>query len=224
MKKIHILLLGCLLMASCTINRYYIVSPNGSSEMNTNGSGPVLMKTISYDRALPKVPELTVIKDASEYNKEDKHSFPIYGNETAVAPPIGLKAPRVAIWCTKECTVLAHMQQMAWDLHYFQEPSDSYIEDALTKEKYFIKGSYNKLPMDTSYNIKGASGEWICFFTVFPPLPKTCTLINLVNGNVTDVVKNGPGWWNNPGFRNTPVELLQQNQRFIKFRKTRIIE
>ncbi len=223
MKKTHILLLGGMLMASCTINRYYIVSPNASNGMKANGT-PVLMKPICYDPSLPKVPELTVIKDASAYNKEDKHTFPIYGNEAAVAPPIGWKGPRVAIWCTKECTVLAHIYQMAWDMHYFQETSNSYIEDALTKEKYFIKGSYDGLPMDTSYFIKGASGEWICFFTVYPPLPKSCTLINLVSGSVIDLVKNGPGWSHEPELRNIPVELLQQNQRFIRFRKTRIIE
>lgn len=223
MKKTHILLLGGMLMASCTINRYYIVGPNGCNATKANGT-PVLMKPICYDPSLPNVPELTVIKDASAYNKEDKHTFPIYGNEAAVAPPIGWKGPRVAIWCTKECTVLANISQLAWDMHYFQETSDSYIEDALTKKKYFIKGSYDGLPMDTSYFIKGASGEWICFFTVYPPLPKSCTLINLGRGRVTDVVKNGPGWCNEPNLRNIPVELLQQNQRFIRFRKTRIIE
>lgn len=217
MKSNCIILLVCLVMASCNIQRYYIIEGNIIKDS----------KTIRYDQALPDVPKLSVIKDASEYNKEDKYTFPIYGNETAVAPPplYGQGKNRLAIWCTRDCTLIAHLTQMSWDMHYFQQSSKCYIEDVKTKKKYYIQSDYCGIPLDKSYNIKGVSGEWICSFYVFPPLPKTCTIINIVDGHVTDVVKNGLGW--DPigmGVSNMPVEKLQQNQTYIRFQKTRIIE
>lgn len=233
MKRNCIILLGCLIAASCTINRYYIVNEDSVSEARDKKelssrlkrTSPAGSKTIEYDKALPVVPKLSVIKDASEYNKEDKNTFPIFGNETAVAPPTGQsRLARTAIWCTKECTVVAYLMQLAWDLHYFQESSDSYIEDAATGERYYIKGTYDRTPLDMSYNIKGISGEWISFFNVYPPLPKECTTINIMEGDITDVVKNGQGWGGSLRIRNVPVSRLQGNQGIVKFQKTKIIE
>ena len=214
MKRNCIILLGCLIAASCTINRYYIVNEDSVSEARDKKelssrlkrTSPAGSNTIEYDKALPVVPKLSVIKDASEYNKEDKNTFPIFGNETAVAPPAGQsQLARTAIWCTKECTVVAYLMQLAWDLHYFQESSD-------------------RTPLDMSYNIKGVSGEWICFFNVYPPLPKECTTINIMEGDITDVVKNGAGWGGSLRIRNASVSRLQRNQGIVKFQKTKIIE
>lgn len=233
MKRNCIFLLGCLIAASCTINRYYIMNDGETSRKlnekdfaaKLHGTSTTAGKTIKYDKALPVVPGLSVIQDASRYNKEDKHTFPIYGDETAVAPPTATgKRSRVAIWCTKECTVVASLSQMYWDLHYFQQSSDSYIKDVRTGKKYYIKKSYQDIPLDMSYNIKGVSGEWIATFYVYPPLPKKCTVIDIIEGHVTDDVKNGASWGGGVNIVNTPVEMLQRNQSIIKFRKTRIIE
>ncbi|NPD91206.1 hypothetical protein [Xylanibacter muris] len=205
----NIFLLGCLIAASCT-------TPKAISN-----------DKIKYDKTLPVIPKVSVIKDPANYNKEDKYTFPIYGNETAVAPPVvnrnGSLNP-VAIWCTKECTVVASLTQLQWDMHYFQRTSGDYIEDAETGKRYYVKGTYDGLPMDMSYNIKGVSGEWICSFDIYPPLPEKCTRINIIEQDVTDNVKNGAAWGGGLRIHNVQVSLLQRNQNIVKFQKTRIIE
>ena len=230
MKRNVISLLGCLLVASCTINHYHVISANDPEEASINlGRLPVASKQknekLRYDKALPVVPELSVIQDASHYNPEDKYTFPILGNETAVKPPKDLRRTKtLAIWCTEECTVVASLAQLQWDLHYFQQSSNSYIEDCETGKKYYLTGTYDKRPLDISYNIKGVAGEWICLFDLYPPLPKECTTINIIEGQITDDVKNGPGWNGSLHIRNVPVAMLQANQGIAQFHKTRIIE
>lgn len=182
-------------------------------------------QTITYDRSLPKVPKLKTIQDASQYNKYDKYTFPIYGNEWAVAPLTNLTSSvdNNAIWCTKECTVVATVHQLTWDMHYFQQSSQSYIVDCKTGEKYQIKGQYGGIPFDVSYNIKGISGEWICTFDIYPPLPETCTVIDIIDGDVHDNVQNGAYWGNGKDMHNIPVSRLQANQGIVNFQKTKIV-
>lgn len=182
-------------------------------------------QTITYDKSLPKVPKLKTIQDASHYNKYDKYSFPIYGDEWAVAPISATEntVNTTAIWCTKECTVVASAHRLFWDKHYFQQSSESYIVDCKTGEKYKIKGQYGGIPLDVSYNIQGISDEWICTFDIYPPLPETCTTIDIVEAHVHDNVQNGPGWGGPPAFRNIPVSRLQANQNIVNFQKTKIV-
>lgn len=185
---------------------------------------------INYDQALPQVPKLTVYQDASKYDKEDKYTFPIFGDECAVVSPEKTNSianydqiDRTAIWCTKECTVVAHLGQLSWDMHYFQQPSKSFIRDLKTGKQYFIQSSYNT-PLDVSYNIKGVSGEWICSFDVYPPLPEECTVISISEPKVTDDVKNGASWGSGLNISLVAVARLQANQGIVKFKRTKIIE
>lgn len=235
MNRNTIILLGCLIMASCTVNRYYIVGGGNETKditqlvsetkKNTGTKGTKSIARISYDESLPEVPRASLISKSPVYNPQDKHTFPVYGNETAVVPPKNTTQEKtVAIWCTKECTVVAGLSQLQWDLHYFQQSSLSYIQDCHTGKKYYLTGSYNGCPVDTSYNIRGVSGEWISEFSVYPPLPKGCTEINIIEGPITDNVLNGPGWGGGLHLRNMPVSVLQANQAVYKFHKTRIIE
>lgn len=177
---------------------------------------------IKYDRTIPKFPKLTVIKDASQYNKEDKYSFPIFGDENAVAPLVSGKDKNIAMWCTKECTIIAEVHRLTWDMHYYQRKSGDYIQDSKTLKIYRPVEGYDGLPVDTSYNIKGVSGEWVCFMRKYPPLPKECASINLISENVTDKVKNGASWGGEPNRYNVSIESLQKNQHIVKFRKTKI--
>lgn len=183
-------------------------------------------QTITYDKSLPKIPKLKMIQDASKYNKYDKYTFPIYGDEWAVAPIYATEntVKTTAIWCTKECTVVASAHRLFWDKHYFQQSSESYLVDSKTGEKYKIKGQYGGIPLDVSYNIQGISDEWICTFDIYPPLPETCTEIDIVEAHVHDNVQNGAGWGGSPAFRNVPVARLQANQNIVKFQKTQIVK
>ncbi len=45
-----------------------------------------------------------------------------------------------------------------------------------------------------------------------------------MEGDITDVVKNGQGWDGSLRIRNVPVSRLQRNQGIVKFQKTKIIE
>lgn len=229
-----IFLLGCLITASCTTKLTVgnttsttndIEEPTSKLYRNTPKHN-IKDAVIKYDKTLPIVPEISVIQNATNYDKEDKYTFPIYGDETTVAPPANSNSSlkKVAIWCTKECTVVANLIQMLWDTHYFQRTSGDYIEDVQTGKRYYVKGTYDGFPMDMSYNIKGVSGEWICCLDVYPPLPEECTVINIIGQNVTDDVKNGAAWSGALRIRNVPVSLLQRNQSIVKFQKTKIIE
>lgn len=181
---------------------------------------------ITYDTSLPKIPKRKVIQDASYYNKHDKYTFPIYGDEWAIAPINATEnsVNTFAIWCTKECTILARTNRLGWDKHYFQNPSESYIVDSMTGEKYKVKGQYDGAPLDVSYNIQGVSGEWVCSFEIYPPLPETCTVIDIVEGAVNDNVQNGTCWSCATNLRNVPVARLQANQNIMKFQKTKIVK
>lgn len=183
-------------------------------------------QTINYDKSLPKIPKLKMIQDASKYNKYDKYTFPIYGDEWAVAPIYATENTlnTKAIWCTKECTIVATAYRVYWDKHYFQQSSENYLVDSKTGEKYKILGTYGNIPLDVSFNIQGISGEWICTFDIYPPLPETCTEIDIIEGHVHDNVQNGPGWGGAPDFHNVPVARLQANQGIVKFQKTQIIK
>lgn len=116
MNRTTIFLLGCLIMASCTVNRYYIVGDGNNTEditrlvsgtkKNAGAKATKSTARISYDESLPDVPRPSLISKSPVYNPQDKHTFPVYGNETAVIPPKNTTPEKtVAIWCTKECTL-----------------------------------------------------------------------------------------------------------------------
>lgn len=179
---------------------------------------------ITYDKSLPKIIKPKLIKEAANYSKYDKNTFPIYGNESAVVPPKhGETVNTTALWCTKECTYVVTLSQTTWDMHYYQMSSKSCIVDRKTGEKYLIKETLG-LPLDMSYFIKSASGEWICTVDVYPPLPETCTTIDLLEGFVEDNVQNGAYWGGGIVLQNVPVARLQANQDIVKFQKTSIVK
>lgn len=181
-------------------------------------------KTIAYDDALPEIITPKLIKEAVKYSKYDKHTFPVYGDEATVVTPTATdKLNTTAVWCTKNATYVATLWQINWDLHYFQQSSNSCIVDCKTGEKYKIKSTLG-LPLDMSYNIKGASGEWVCNVDVYPPLPETCTTIDIMEESIGDNVQNGPGWGGALHLSNVPVARLQANQGIVKFRKTAIVK
>lgn len=178
---------------------------------------------ITYDKSLPKIIKPKLIREAMNYSKYDKNTFPIYGNESAVVPPTQKGSINTtAMWCTKECTYVVTLHQTEWDMHYFQMSSESCIVDRKTGEKYLIKETLG-LPLDMSYFIKSASGEWICTVDVYPPLPETCTTIDLLEGIVEDNVQNGAYWGGGIILQNVPVARLQANQDIVNFKKTQII-
>lgn len=180
---------------------------------------------IRYDAEGPthiRVPEL--LETPGDYNPADKYTFPIYGGfQTVKEPELGNVMSRYAIWCTKEATYLTTITQQYWDLHYHQQRHEDYIRDSKTGEKYHVIEALG-LPMDTSYNVKGVCGTWICTVLKYPPLPKTCTVIDIIEGEVSDVVENGLGWSDAPAIRNITISQLQTNQQFTELKEVKVIE
>jgi len=254
MKKYISILISSVILASCTITKnYYLTVTNPDdqeqiaeilhnfggkdcdnipAEYRENGNLMVTrydgkeyanVKKIHYDAKAPthiRIPEL--LETPGKYNPEDKYTFPIYGNVQTVNPcEDGIYSH--AIWCTKDATYLATIYQQFWDLHYFQCPHDTYIRDVKTGKKYYILEELG-LPMDKSFNIKGVAGSYICFVAKFPPLPKSCTIIDIVSGETNDDVKNGLGWSHEGPFINIPVALLQANQHIADYKEVKVIE
>lgn len=186
---------------------------------------------IRYDKKLPKLIKMSLIQDGSKYNPEDKYTFPIYGDEVSIVPPYIEgdtydipEVNRVAIWCTKECTIVASIYRLLWDKHYFQQPSGDCLMDCKTGKLYKVLENCDGTPMDMSFNIQGVAGEWVCMINKYPPLPKECTTISFVNEDVTDNVKNGLGWGPGTRLQNVPIARLQANQDIVKFQKTKVIK
>lgn len=203
MKKIiYIIVTGCIML--CTMSC-------ASEDM------------IRYDAEGPthiRVPEL--FETPAPYNPADQTSFARYVNFQTVAEPDDVLV-KYAIWCTKDATYLTSIDRLYWDLHYFQYSHEDYLRDVKTGEKYFVQEVIG-LPMDTSYMVKGICGSWICTVRKFPPLPKTCTVIDIVEGEVNDVVENGLSWSHSPAIRNITISQLQANQKFTEFKEVKVIE
>lgn len=242
MKKYISILIGCAMLTSCTITKTYNFTltneqdfekvqkliKNSSRKANFNISlneENADNSHINYDASAPthiRIPQL--IEQPGEYNPADKYTFPIYGNPHTVEQPLrdeGIET--YAIWCTKQATYLAYVTSQYWDLHYHQQRHETYIRDVKTDKKYYITEALG-LPMDKSYNIKGVAGTYVCFVLKFPPLPASCTKIDIVEGSTTDVVENGLGWHSSKPLHNISIADLQANQLITKYKEIKVIE
>lgn len=217
MKKTLIIML-CMLMVTACASHNNVTQPKAEP-----------FAKIKYDKEAPthiKVPRLLEIP--GEYDPSDKNTFPIYTDAHTVAMPAGYfydVINRYAIWCTKEATYLAYVELQYWDLTYFLSTFNNYIRDVATGEKYKIIESNNGIiPLGKSYNIKGVAGQYVCIVDKYPPLPETCTVIDIMEDNVTDVVVNGEGWSYGTRRYNVRIDQLQANQHITKYKPIRVIE
>ena len=115
------------------------------------------------------------------------------------------------------------MTDQYWDMHYHQLRSDTYIRDSKTGKKYYVT-DHCGLPLDKSYHIKGVTGQHVCTLSKYPPLPPECTTIDIIEGDVTDDVKNGLSWGGGIKMRNISIAMLQANQYITKYKEVKVIE
>lgn len=162
---------------------------------------------IRYDSLPPmhiRTPKLLEVP--AEYDPDDRNTFPVYGDVHTVDLPLGTRTEHhLAIWCTREATYLAEVNQMYWDERSFYDSSKSYICDSKTGEKY-LKQKVVGLPIDQKYRIKAAEGQWFCSISVYPPLPESCSVIDI-------------GWENKTELYGMSISTLQNNQRITKFKQ-----
>lgn len=201
-----------------------IIPPKAEIDQHKKKSASTA-KVIHYDTEAPvHIRKPKLLEPSKGYISSDMSTFPIYGDAHIVEEPAIKKGKNsLAIWCTKEATYIAQIHHHYWKRTYYQCPSGTYIRDCSTGDKYYIKDHWG-LPLDQTFFIDGISGEYICLVSVFPPLPETCTVIDLIEPHVTDIVDGGPGWGHDDSCVNMSVAELQANQNKIKYKETKVIE
>ena len=91
------------------------------------------------------------------------------------------------------------------------ENSTGYIRDSKTGKKYYIK-EHVGAPLDVTYWIKGHEGDYIYSVGIYPPLPKSCTHIDVGQDTHPEHVPGTTGWSKSEVIKNIPVSQLQANQ------------
>lgn len=161
---------------------------------------------IRYDSLPPthiRIPKLLEVP--AEYDPDDRNTFPVYGDVHTVDLPLGRRPEHhIAIWCTREATYLAEVNQLFWDEMYFYDSSKSFIRDSKTGKKY-PKQSVVGLPIDQYYWIKASEGQYFCSISVYPPLPESCSVIDIS--------------WETTKLYGMRISTLQENQRITKFKQ-----
>ncbi len=180
-------------------------------------------KYITYDEAPPEIRRPTLLKPANNYDPTDMATFSEYGNLHTVEEPLGTyDESSIALWCTKDSTYLVCVNEQHWTRHYFQWSKETYIKDVKTGKKYYLD-HLQGLPIGMTYFIIGVPATYFCTVAVFPPLPKKCTVIDIVEGDITDKVKNAPGWSGGLKLYNVPVHTLQSHKYIANYKEWKII-
>lgn len=154
------------------------------------------------------------------YDPMDYGTWPYYEAACTVAPRDGNLADRTAIWCTKKATYVFTIYKQHWDTMYFVANSSEYIRDSKTGKKYYVK-EHAGAPLDVTYWIKGHAGDYIYSVSIFPPLPKNCTHIDLGQDTHPEKVPGTTGWSSPEIERNIPVSELQAHQSLVRKSKSK---
>lgn len=177
---------------------------------------------LQYDkvRALNGVAmEPRLLSSHENYDPMDYGTWPYYEAACTVAPREGSLADRTAIWCTEKATYVFTISKLHWDTMYFRADASEYIRDSETGKKYYVK-EHVGAPLDVTYWIKGHAGDYIYSVSVFPPLPKTCTRIDLGQDTQPKKVPGTTGWSQPEVVKSIPVSRLQANQYLITGKRT----
>ena len=178
-------------------------------------------KQIRYDKesdleGIEMEPQLLSMHE--NYDPMDYNTWPSYKAAATVAPQGGDFVNRTALWCTKKATYMFTIYKVHWDNMYFSSSSTEFIRDSKTGKKYYIK-EHKGAPVGVSYKIKGNEGKYIYSVSIYPPLPKNCTHIDIGEDVEPEKVPNVTNWVKTPTIKNIPVRQLQANQYKITGRK-----
>lgn len=149
-----------------------------------------------------------------DYDPMDYGTWPYYEAACTVAPCEGGVEERTALWCTKKATYMFTIYRLHWDNMYFVSNSTEYICDSKTGTKYYVK-EHKGAPLDVTYWIKGHAGDYIYSVSIYPPLPKTCTHIDIGQDSHPETVPGTTGWSRPETIKNIPVSELQAHQYLI---------
>lgn len=180
-------------------------------------------KRIQYDKesdleGIEMEPQLLSMQE--NYDPMDYATWPSYKPACTVAPNYGSLVERTAIWCTKKATYVFTIHKVHWDAMYFSSSSTEFIRNSKTGKKYYIK-EHVGAPLDVNYWIKGSEGKYIYVVGIYPPLPKTCTHIDIGEDKQPEYVPGTTGWAPLEIIENIPVSQLQANQYLITGKRKR---
>lgn len=180
-------------------------------------------KRLRYDKesdleGIEMEPQLLSMHE--NYDPMDHGTWPVFSTPcvAAVAPKSGDLVESTALWCTKNATYLFFIYKVHWDAMYFTSSSTEFIRDSKTGKKFYAK-EHIGAPLDVNYWIKGREGDYIYSVSIFPPLPKTCTLIDIGQETHPETAPGTTGWSKSETVTNIPVSQLQANQYKITGRK-----
>ncbi len=171
-------------------------------------------KRIRYDKesdleGIEMEPQLLSMHE--NYDPMDYATWPSYKAAATVAPQGEDFVNRTALWCTKKATYMFTIYKVHWDNMYFSSSSTEFIRDSKTGKKYYIK-EHVGAPLDVTYWIKGHEGDYIYSVGIYPPLPKSCTHIDVGQDTHPEYVPGTTGWSKSEVIKNIPVSQLQANQ------------
>ena len=178
-------------------------------------------KRIRYDKesdlkGITMEPRLISMNE--NYDPMDYGTWPYYEAPGTISIQDGRQMARYAFWFTKKATYMFSISRLHWDTMYFMENSTEFIRDSKTGKKYYVK-EHIGAPLDVTYWIKGHAGDYIYSVSIFPPLPKTCTHIDIGQDTQPETVPGTTGWSKEETLTNVPVSELQANQALITGRK-----
>ncbi len=171
-------------------------------------------KRLRYDKesdleGIEMEPQLLSMHE--NYDPMDYATWPSYKAAATVAPQGEDFVNRTALWCTKKATYMFTIYKVHWDNMYFSSSSTEFIRDSKTGKKYYIK-EHVGAPLDVTYWIKGHEGDYIYSVGIYPPLPKSCTHIDVGQDTHPEYVPGTTGWSKSEVIKNIPVSQLQANQ------------
>ena len=179
-------------------------------------------KHICYDKesdleGIEMEPQLLSMHE--NYDPMDHGTWPAYFIPcvAAVDPQSDDVVERTALWCTKKATYMFSISEH-WENRVYTTTATEFIRDSKTGKKYYVKENKGA-PLSVSYKIKGNEGKYIYSVSIYPPLPKNCTHIDIGEDVEPEKVPNVTNWVKTPTIKNIPVRQLQANQYKITGRK-----
>ena len=179
-------------------------------------------KRIRYDKesdleGIEMEPQLLSMHE--NYDPMDHGTWPVFSTPcvAAVAPKSDDLVERTALWCTKKATYMFTIREH-WLNRVSTTTATEFIRDSKTGKKYYIK-EHKGAPVGVSYKVKGNEGKYIYSVSIYPPLPKNCTHIDIGEDVEPEKVPNVTNWVKTPTIKNIPVRQLQANQYKITGRK-----
>ncbi|MCH5179033.1 MAG: hypothetical protein J1F13_05050 [Prevotellaceae bacterium] len=217
---------ACAAVVCCScivVNKAYYYSDDAGKYVKASKNKTIVADTtaderLHYDSGSIVFVEPTLVKEEDNYDSYDYNTWACYKPVFYVMPPepMNSRADKYAFWCTPEFTYVVEMNRLHWDKMYFQSTSTSYIRDVKTGKKYY-PNRHIGAPLDHSYWVEGKAGKWVASVYIFPPLPPTCTVVDIGDDKTLETVPGTTGWANPPVIKNVRVSDLQANQK-MKFR------